>query len=613
MDNVCTALFPVFRFAMVVCTVLAAGACLAQSEAWDPRAWSRYNGWEVTAFKMSGIPEEMVGDLQKGLEGRGQWKLLTGWRRSPFKSDALLDDLRRVRYYLARAGFPASHVHPVLVPDANARTLTITLEIDPGPVVRVAEVRHTGWPEGVESPAADDPLLMTAGSVFSDAAYEEMIVYLQRWIHDAGYALAEVHASLLVGNQEQVIIEVHIEAGDFYRIGAIEVGGCSEDLIPLVKRVMDIPLESEFEASRLEEAAADLRRTLLFRSVELTTEPLTPGRLRLRAKLADAHMRAWEASVGTWNDNPWLVSAGWSHRNFFDRGRGVGFMGTYGTHIQQVRAMYYWLGWLSPRARTNMAGDWIREDEDAYLSTEFRVEIIQSFRPRNNALSNVGVGLSKVDVITWSPDEEDIPDDQEWLLETWFDRKWDWTDDPMFPTRGGYFKIGLTYAPPGGPFKSSYSKTQADVAVYVPIDSRFTAAGRLRVGWSRPLGEASDLLANRRFYAGGYNSMRGYERRGLGPRDSANNPRGGQAVALAGLELRMRLVGIFDVAFFTDSGQVWRHPSEVALDEIAVAMGVDVGLRSPLGPVRVGHAWNIWGVPAGQSHNMWHFGIGYPW
>ncbi|RKZ14646.1 hypothetical protein DRQ50_08650 [bacterium] len=613
MDNNRTRRLLLLLIGLSLSTVMFTGVCLAADPTWDPRAWTRYNGWEVTAFDLSGAPPGMDSELAGGLEGTGSWKLLTGMRRPPFNAGKLLDDLRRIRYHLSKAGYPASMVVPVLTPDSAARTIGVLLEIDVGPSVLVTDVRYHGWPGDVARPESDEPHLMAPGDTFTAVAYDEMIVFLYLWLHDAGYALAEIEVILDVVSDTQVAFDVRVEAGEFYRITDIEIQGCSEDLVPVARRVMDIPVDSEFSASRLADAAADLRSTQLFRAAELVTETRAPGELLLRAELADARMRNMQASIGTWNDNPWMVRAGWSHRNLFSRGRGIYTGGTYATHVQSLGVAYYWLGWLSPRARTSLATEWVREDEDAYLSEEYRVEIIQSFRPRNRALSNLGIGLSNVDVLTRSPDDDDIPDDQDWLLEFWFDRKWDWTNHIMFPTRGGYFKIGLTYAPSGGPFKSAYVKTQADIAMYQPLDEKFVLAGRLRLGWSRPLGEATDLLANRRFYAGGFNTMRGYERRQLGPLDSSNNPRGGQVIALAGVETRMRLVGKFDLAVFADSGQVWRERAEAEFGELALAVGVDIDFRSPLGPIRVGHAWNIEGLLPGRPRTLWHFGIGYPW
>jgi len=135
----------------------------------------------------------------------------------------------------------------------------------------------------------------------------------------------------------------------------------------------------------------------------------------------------------------------------------------------------------------------------------------------------------------------------------------------------------------------------------------------VRGGWSRPLRDSTDVLPNRRFYAGGYNSMRGYARRRLGPRDAEDNPRGGQAMLLAGAEWRRPLVWILEGALFLDTGNVWRTPDEVDLASLQTAWGADLDVRTPIGPLRVGHSWILGTPQAGEPRTLWHFGIGYPW
>jgi outer membrane protein assembly factor BamA len=613
MDPIRPAFIRVFFFVAAWMVVVGAGVCPAQTEAWKPAEWSRWNGWEIKSFTLTGAPPDLQKDLEQGLRSRGQWKLLRGVDRPPFSAKDLFDDLRRVRLFLAREGYPASQIRPEFATDNHARTLGLTLIVDPGPRVLVADVRYEGWPEGVDHPPVNDEHLIQPGQFFTDTAFDEMTAFLLVWLHDAGYAEVDVQARPHLLETGEVEVRVVIEPGDFYRIVEVVISGCSDDLVPVARRVMDLPPGSAFSATRIAEAASDLRATQLFSDVTIEPETMGSAELRLNLKLVNARMRSWRASVGTWADNPWMVRAGWSHQNLFKRSRGLDVSGTVATHEVRYGLSYFWLGWLSPRARSSYRVERVIEDEEAYRSNEYRAEFVQAFRPRNRALFNIGIGLSNVDVETYNPDETDIPESQDWLLEVWFDRKWDWTNDLMYPDRGGYVKTSLTVAPPGTWFEIPYVLAQVDGTGYVPLGSRFNLANRLRLGWSLPLGESTDLLANRRFYAGGYNTMRGYERRGLGPRDSSANPRGGQAVVLAGTELRVHLFGIVDAAVFGDVGQVWREPQEMHLGDLEVAVGADLGLRTPIGPVRVGHAWQLTEPLYDVPRQLWHFGIGYPW
>jgi outer membrane protein assembly factor BamA len=138
-------------------------------------------------------------------------------------------------------------------------------------------------------------------------------------------------------------------------------------------------------------------------------------------------------------------------------------------------------------------------------------------------------------------------------------------------------------------------------------------AARARVGYEAPLGDTTEIIATRLFYAGGYNPHRGYGRRKLGPLDSAGDALGGEFVVLGGLEFRFPLLWVFDGAVFADAGQVWAKPGEAILDDLPVAVGVDLDLMTPMGPVRLGYGWNVINQVQGQPHGIFHFGIGYPW
>jgi len=174
-------------------------------------------------------------------------------------------------------------------------------------------------------------------------------------------------------------------------------------------------------------------------------------------------------------------------------------------------------------------------------------------------------------------------------------------------------KISLTFAEPWVFSEVPYASSQVDGSAYVDLPLGLLFSGRVRVGLAVPLKDGTDVLANRRFYAGGYNSHRGYPRHGLGPRDGEGNSRGGEAVMLLSGEVRLPLFWILEGGLFVDSGNIWASSKDFRSTEYPIAIGATVGLRSPLGPLRVGYAVNVVDQVPGQSRDLWHFGIGYPW
>jgi translocation and assembly module TamA len=98
--------------------------------------------------------------------------------------------------------------------------------------------------------------------------------------------------------------------------------------------------------------------------------------------------------------------------------------------------------------------------------------------------------------------------------------------------------------------------------------------------------EQSDFAAlppSVRFFAGGDNSVRGYDYKSLGPTDSTDAVIGGSELAVASVEYEHSVKPHWSVAVFVDSGNAFnRH-------ELDAKTGAGIGARwqSPLGPIRV--------------------------
>ena len=612
--------FPRFRAARIrllvlcCCCVLPAIGRDAGAHAADTTDWGGFRGWELTTFRLEGAPPALSGDLERGLALSGQWKLLQGRKRPPFAARTLAEDLARIRLFLAARGYPAAGPVPEAVAvSREKRQLGLVIHVNPGDPVRVGALTYAGWPDGVAVPDTTGAAILAVGDIVTDEDLATGQLGLRTYLRNRGFAKVAVRHDLRPLGRGRVGVDYTIAAGDRYRIARVAVEGCSDDLVGLAHRVIDIAPGTEYAERRLADAAMDLRLTQLFRRVELETTETAPGELLLTAHLENGRMRSWDAAIGTWSDNPWMIKSDWVDRNRFGGGVGYLLRGELATHESRFGAGLFWLGWLSPRARTQLSLDRIVEDEDAYESFEYRLALVQSFRPRGRDILNLGTAVSENRIKEKVADSTDTPEAQGRLWEFWIDRKWDRTDDPIAPSRGGWLKVSLTTSEPWLVSEVPYSAAQVDAARYLGVGRGLVFSPRVRAGIARSMKSDRDVIANRRYHAGGYNSHRGYRRRALGPRDDAGNPRGGEVVLLLSGELRFPLPWLFEGAVYVDGGNVWAEVGDVDLGTFPVAAGVALSLRSPIGPLRVGFARNIADQVAGEPRELWHFGIGYPW
>ena len=199
---------------------------------------------------------------------------------------------------------------------------------------------------------------------------------------------------------------------------------------------------------------------------------------------------------------------------------------------------------------------------------------------------------------------------------------------------GHYTLFGIRYA--------QYVRGDVSWAQSISLGDNIALAYRLYGGLIFPYGNSRNesLPADRLFYAGGVNSMRGWTVRTLGPGSSAEVNSGypsqfGNLRLEANVELRFPLGGIFDGAAFLDAGNVWYTPNIQGIPEGAafkfgtalsdVALNTGVGLRLNLSVLVLRLDWGIqlytpnrpegdrWVIAHPNIHNTaLNFGIGYP-
>jgi translocation and assembly module TamA len=175
-------------------------------------------------------------------------------------------------------------------------------------------------------------------------------------------------------------------------------------------------------------------------------------------------------------------------------------------------------------------------------------------------------------------------------------------DNKLNPTKG--FRL-FGYAEPGYDIinGTTFVKMKGEASAYKSLDSagKFVLAGRVVMG-SIVGAELEDIPADRRFYAGGGGSVRGYAYQGIGPRVDGQ-PVGGLSLLEGSAELRFMVSDSFGIVPFVDAGTV----SEKQFPEFSdVKVGAGVGIRylTPFGPLRVDAA-----VPLNKGPDDPDFGI----
>lgn len=576
---------------------------------YEEGAAAAWKGYPVARLEVRGAPGDLGGPLRAGLHLASSGSLL-GEARPLFYPAALDEDLARARLFLARRGWPRAHVAARFESADDGRAVAVTLQVKPGEPVRVRAVEVAGV-EGELRDRARPLLRLAPGHPFDDDQLSAAARALVALLNEAGHAGATVEPRVAWHDSTAVDVTFVATPGDVNRFGAFDPGPIGDDLAPLARRTSGLRRGDRYSPQALARAEENIRRLELFRQIRLTTRPATAETLDVAGELRLAPLRTLAVTAGYWTDDQVRLGASWKHRNLLRAGRGFGAKATYSRFRQDLGLTAWRPAYPGPRSGLSLSLDLSRQAEDAYTLRAATLTATLTWRPTfADALSlslaggRQALDVKTDDVLAFRTGEGVFTV----LTGTW---SRDTADDRLSPTRGGAWRARAAITTPGLPSDFRYVVTEAERVRYWPV-GRTVLAGRLGVGWGRPLGGDPDLPPNERLFAGGSTSMRGFKRRQLGPVDESGEPLGGEARLLASLEARVPLRGRVKGAVFVDAGQVWARRDEIDASELEVAVGPGLMVDTPIGPLRADVGFRLTDVVPGQPGQVVHVSVGNP-
>jgi translocation and assembly module TamA len=250
----------------------------------------------------------------------------------------------------------------------------------------------------------------------------------------------------------------------------------------------------------------------------------------------------------------------------------------------------------------------VKESVLAYDRTAFSAGVFLSRKLADHWTGSVGFTAER-ESVTQQNDTERFN-----LVGLPLNATYDSTNDLFNPTRGVRASLSLTPSRTIGNRAASFLMFQASGSTYLDAgDSLGAGAGRTLIALRGLVGaiegaSLSDVPADKRFYAGGSGTVRGYKYQSIGPSFPDNQPQGGTAVIAGSLELRQRILADYGAVAFVDAGQVAANGWSFA-SPWGVGAGVGARYFTPIGPVRVDVALPLNKLPESGNFEL-YIGIG---
>jgi translocation and assembly module TamA len=228
-----------------------------------------------------------------------------------------------------------------------------------------------------------------------------------------------------------------------------------------------------------------------------------------------------------------------------------------------------------------------RETTDAYQVTAAGGEVGLTQEFSNTLSGGLVFDLEKSKV------DNAIQREDEYLIATLTGSlDWDHRDNKLNPSKG--FRNFFTAAPAYNfDQDEAFATFTNDFSIYQAIDAdrRFVLAGRVQ-GGVITVEDIRTVAPNRRLYAGGPGTVRGYAYQSLAPKNHKGDLIGGKSLFAATAELRYRINSTLGLAAFVDAGNAFEDYTP-EFDKLKFGVGGGVRYLTPVGPLRVDLAFPV--------------------
>lgn len=162
---------------------------------------------------------------------------------------------------------------------------------------------------------------------------------------------------------------------------------------------------------------------------------------------------------------------------------------------------------------------------------------------------------------------------------------WDRRDNPLDSQRGFTLEGVVVPAAVLDDGFTTFYTTRIAATGYYPVADDVVLAGRVRLGTILNV-DAAEIPADRRFYAGGGGSARGFEYQSLSPLGPTGQPFGGTSLVETSVEVRWRRSDNLGFAAFVDSAAAG---PDTMPDFAAMRAAIGIGVRyyTGFGPIRL--------------------------
>lgn len=375
-------------------------------------------------------------------------------------------------------------------------------------------------------------------------------------------------------------IELVFVSGERYRLGESLFYGDSLLDLDLLQRMQPFEAGAAYDAELIAEFYQALQSSGYFSAVRIDAEPASAmGQvIPVKVELGLREPRSFGVGLGFSTDVGPRGRANWTRHWANAQGHSYGAEMELSAPRQNVGLWYQVPGEKPLTDKLRLAGGYQNEE---IADTDSRSRLLRlgpewhSLRPS---------GWQRVLSLKWQHEDYRFGDDNglSTLLLPGVSYSWLETDNRIDPSRGYRLMFEVQAAKEGLLSDTDLIHATASAKGLITVWERHRLLGRAHLGGT--LSDYESVPPSLRFFAGGDQSVRGYDYQSLSPRNEKGERIGGRYMVAGSLEYQYSIAEKWRIAAFVDQGNAFR---DFEMPNLKTGVGVGVRWVSPVGPLRL--------------------------
>ena len=534
---------------------------------------------------------------------------------TPYSKENLRGDLESLESFYKNRGYLNFSVNnSIITISENKQELFITVDIFEGEIYKINEVSIAG-DIPIDEQVLESLIFLENNSIFS----QELITFsedsINNLLNNEGFLFSEVSGNIRSVDDNLVDVIFFVEPGQRTYIRNINFAGNERTHDIVLRREMRQMEGAWASNSLIERSKLRLDRLGFFKQVDFEKIPVSgeKDKVDIEFTVEEEFSGSIAGSLG-YGAYGFSLGANYSESNAFGTGNSIG-VGINYSDWQTNLSFNFFDPYFSPDGVGLGYGAYLRSSDysnfniSAYNTESFGGSV-QFVLPINEISQlSLSVALDQTDLqsdLLSSRQLLDFISSEGSKFET-LTLGASWSRNSLnrglFPTAGTLNVISASVAVPGSSL--TYGRLSHRFKYFRPLSNNFIFSIRTELGGLFAYGDTETAPPYENFYAGGLNSVRGFEQNSLGPRavydnffSGYNRPVGGTYSFEGGFDLIFPIPFLEDTrsvrsSVFLDYGNVFSEEcksyetncSEFDLSELRYSLGLGVTWITALGPM----------------------------